>query len=1035
MFPADRYVIRPATGEDEHHRGPVGLTMTAAARVVVCAVVALAVLVVAAPAGAATSTVNFDDLAVNTRVSTEYQSSHGVTFPDVPGRRPVIKSFPGNAHSGDHVGVYYCEGLPGCGEDFSNPLLRAGLTKSATSVSAYVGYWEIPGYPNPGDSFKARIRAYNSNNELVAESQYVRVTAGAALSGQVTATAPPGQRIDYFDVTADDPNDLAGGKLLAIDDVSITTPDAPLPADFTLNEGETVVDVLTGTSVDVPVDLNRINGSNGNVTFSVAGLPTGMTASFDPNQVAGTGTRTTLTLSAAEGAAHSDQYSEITITATPADAEAGGAPRTIKKRVRIRENCERTIRADYLDARSEGCLVRRNRHYEATNTTVRVNGLVIRPADDSRPTLVVDPRNQTVRGREITMPFRVSIASDPEVPVYAGPINWDYSGTQDGPRPIAGFESDQLNLKGLRVTAVSAAFQKSGKTNLTPAFKLGFWPFNYFGAITTSATFTTSNDGGADFSGLTLKLPKVNVLALELKDVEVKWKEGNTWSGAAKVVLRFGRTYEVGAGFGLKNGEFDFLRGSVGGLNQPIGPAIFLQRIGFEVQRSPLALIGSIGLTGGPEVAGVRAVSVNGNLKAVLADPWIAEISGDAKVADRFELGSAFVRYSSTGLFEFGAKANWSLWRLGLNGNVAGWVDGLDAFNVEGSVSACLDVWGPDPCGSAIALLSSKGVAGCVGVYGYYVGAGATWDFDFDAFTGCDLTPYREVKPARASAAAGVLRHTTLPKGLPSAAWEVTAAGGPTGVTLTGPNGESVTVSRDTPVVQNDKFYAQLREDGTTFVLVDKPAAGRWTLSDDGTAPVTLVREGRGLPRPAARATVRGHGRSRVLSWNLRPIIGQRVTFAEVGKDVRNAITTTNAPRGSVRFRPADGPSGKRTIVAMVQQGGRPRDNLTAGSYRAPGMARPGKPRSLKLARRGSRIVVSWKPRPRGFRHALHFSLSDGTQKVHVVGPKRRSYTLKRVPRNARVTATVTGLTAANSKGPTARASIKPARRSRPAVR
>ena len=103
-------------------------------------------------------------------------------------------------------------------------------------------------------------------------------------------------------------------------------------------------------------------------------------------------------------------------------------------------------------------------------------------------------------------------------------------------------------------------------------------------------------------------------------------------------------------------------------------------------------------------------------------------------------------------------------------------------------------------------------------------GLGATWDFDFDAFTGCDLTPYRAVKPARA-AAVGALSQRTLPAGLPSAAWEVTADGGPTGVTLTGPNGETVTVSRAMPVVQNDKFYAQLRQDGTTFVLVDKPAA------------------------------------------------------------------------------------------------------------------------------------------------------------------------------------------------------------------
>jgi len=989
------------------------------------------VLVLAAPAGAATQSVNFDDLAPNTRVSNEYQPQ-GVTFPGDPGIRPVVKTFPGAAHSDGQVGVYTCEGLPGCGEGFQPPQLRGVLTTSATSVSAYVGFWVDPAFPNPGDSFQARIRAFNSDNELVGESPYVTVMSGAPLTQQVTATAPAGQRIDYFDVVGD-ANDGSGGKPLAVDDVSITTPDAPMPPDFTLNSGDTVVDVLTGTSVDVPVDLNRINGSNGDVSFSVKGLPTGMTASFNPNPVPGGGTRTTLTLTAAEGAAHSDQYSEITVTATPAGAGAGDKPRTTTKQVRIRENCARTIRADYLDARSEDCLVKRDDHYEATNTAVRVNGLVIRPADDSLPTLVVDPKNHTVKGREITMPFRVSVASNPEIPIYAGPLNWDFStGDGDKPRSVAGFDiSGFKQLKGLPVTKADVSFLKSGKANITPTLKLGFWPFNYFGAITTSTTFTTSNDGGADFTGMSFKISKLDVLALQLKDVELKWKEGNTWSGSATAVLNFGRKYEVSAGFGLKNGEFDFIRGAVGGINQPIATGVFLQRIGFEVQRSPLALIGSIGLSGGPQVAGVAAVTVDGQLKAVLADPWIAEISGKAKVANRFELGSAFVRYSSTGLFEFGAEAKFDLWRLGLSGKVDGWVDGLDAFNVEGSLNACLDVWGPDPCGRAIALLSSKGVAGCVGVYGYYVGAGATWDFDFDAFTGCDLKAYREVKPARVRAAGAALRRTTLPSGLPSAAWEVSAVDGPTGVTLTGPKGESVTVSRDKPVVQNDKFYAQLREDGTTFVLVDKPSAGRWTLDDDGAAKVTRVREGRGLPDTAPRAVVRGRGRSRVLSWKLKPISGQRVTFVEEGKDVHNAITTTNAPRGSVRFRPADGSAGKRRIIAMVQQGGQPRHNLTAGSYRAPGMAKPGKPRKLKIKRSGSRLVVTWQPNPRGFRHALYFSLTDGTEQVQVVGPKRRSFTLKSVPRNVRATVRVTGLTAANAKGPSARASLKQAGRAR----
>ena len=58
--------------------------------------------------------------------------------------------------------------------------------------------------------------------------------------------------------------------------------------------------------------------------------------------------------------------------------------------------------------------------------------------------------------------------------------------------------------------------------------------------------------------------------ALELRDVELHWEEGGTWSGGAKVVLNFSHKYTIGAGFGIKNGDFDFLRGSISGLNVDI---------------------------------------------------------------------------------------------------------------------------------------------------------------------------------------------------------------------------------------------------------------------------------------------------------------------------------------------------------------------------------------------------------------------------------------------------------------------------------
>jgi hypothetical protein len=1009
-------------------------------RAAVCAAAVAAALVSAAPAGATTRTVTFDDPSTpdGTRVFEQYKASTGVTFPDFEQSRPYVRSVGTKAHSGDRVGVYDCTGLPACGEGFSTPRLIGQLSDSVNSVSAYVGYFDFGADPTPSN-VRIRIRAYNATTGHVADSAYVTATRGGSFDQLVTVTSPAGRTIDSFEITADDPADPDdAGKPIGFDDLSITIDDAapPPPPNYTLNQGQTIVDVLTGTSVDVPIDINRINGSNGDISFAVSGLPAGMTASFNPNPVTGGGTQTVMTLSADAGAAHSDQYSEITVTATPTSPGAGPTARSITKQVRIRENCTRTLRFDFVDARSNECMRKSGDAYTSTNAEVRINGLIVKPVDDSMPTLVIDPKKQTIESKEITQPFAVLIDADVDIPIYAGPISWDFS-PGDPPKPpkeprkVVHYDASKIKkLKGIPVTGLDVSFLQSGKAKITPTLSLTFWPFkSLFGGITANTQFTTDNDNGADFTGLEVKVGSVNAVAIELKDIQFKWSTGDNWFGSAKVVLKFAKSLTVGAGFGIKNGDFDRLQGSVGNLNVSIGPGVFLQSIGFDVQRTPaLTLIGTVGFSGGPSVAGKKAVTVNGALKAILADPFVIEVSGNAFLGEKFKLGEAFVRYSTTGLFEFGAKAEFSIWRLSLDGRVDGWVDGFDAFNVEGRLDACLDVWGPNPCGSARAIFSSIGIAGCVGAYGYWVGAGATWDLDFDAFTGCDLSPYREKKPSRKLHAAAAPTTTVLPKGLPSAAWEVKGDGtvpGP-GVTLMGPKGEAVSVTPDLPFVQNDKFRAELRDDGTAFVLVNKPAAGAWTLSDDGRVPVTLVRIARGLPNPSASVRVTGRGRSRVLTWSLRKIQGQKVTFAEIGKDVRSVIVdSTTRSHGSVRFRPADGPAGKRSIVALVEQDGNPRATLTAGSYRAPGMLKPGKPRALKVKRSGSRLVVTWRPNPSGFRHAVYLQLTDRRRIVKVLAAKRRSLTLKGVSSKVGAKVQVLGLTAGNGKGPSATASIK----------
>jgi hypothetical protein len=73
--------------------------------------------------------------------------------------------------------------------------------------------------------------------------------------------------------------------------------------------------------------------------------------------------------------------------------------------------------------------------------------------------------------------------------------------------------------------------------------------------------------------------------------------------------------------------------------------------------------------------------------------------------------------------------------------------------------------------------------------------------------------------------------------------------------------------------------------------------------------------------------------------------------------------------------------------------------------------------------------VVSWRPRPAGFRHAVYFRLSDGRRIVRIVGAKRRRVVLNGVPRRVSARVKVIGLGNANGKGPPARVTVKRRRR------
>ncbi|HEU4389441.1 MAG TPA: hypothetical protein VFV34_16675, partial [Blastocatellia bacterium] len=109
-----------------------------------------------------------------------------------------------------------------------------------------------------------------------------------------------------------------GGGLTRVTPISLTI-NAPTP-DFSLSASPASLTVNQGASGTSTVSVTRLNGFTSSVAFSATGLPTGVTASFNPTST--TGTSTVVTLSASSTATAGP--ATVMITGT-----GGGLTRTV----------------------------------------------------------------------------------------------------------------------------------------------------------------------------------------------------------------------------------------------------------------------------------------------------------------------------------------------------------------------------------------------------------------------------------------------------------------------------------------------------------------------------------------------------------------------------------------------------------------------------------------------------------------------------------------------------------------------------------
>jgi hypothetical protein len=194
-------------------------------------------------------------------------------------------------------------------------------------------------------------------------------------------------------------------------------------------------------------------------------------------------------------------------------------------------------------------------------------------------------------------------------------------------------------------------------------------------------------------------------------------------------------------------------------------------------------------------------------------------------------------------------------------------------------------------------------------------------------------------------------------------------------------------------LVEGSHMIATNPEDNTTSIMVAKPAAGEWKIEPHaGSAAITEVDRAYAEPEPTLVGGVGGKGYKRTFGYAYSPNPGQTITFVEKGKRTAHVLGVARAGRckekagderravacGQLRFTPARGGAGKRDIVAVFEQDGRPRGEQVIASYVAPNDRLPGRPRLLRARRAGSAVMVRWASVPGASGYTATVTTSDG---------------------------------------------------------
>ncbi|HLH65373.1 MAG TPA: hypothetical protein VKV27_06690 [Solirubrobacteraceae bacterium] len=424
-------------------------------------------------------------------------------------------------------------------------------------------------------------------------------------------------------------------------------------------------------------------------------------------------------------------------------------------------------------------------------------------------------------------------------------------------------------------------------------------------------------------------------------------------------------------------------------------------------------------------------------------------------------LGGAYLAYIDPGYFEFGGHMCLGSDPSGSNSSCAfpelpfyvsaSVLGALDAqskdFNIQGGLTACADFPWPinTQCLSLQGLVSNEGIGACVSGGNRQpdphkppqggVGFRYQWGGSFVPFIAdCDLGPIfvdvyaQSGLRARADATGVGVR---LRAHLPVAEVIVRGRGGAPLLAISGPGGQHLQdQSASHPAVSTPIVISPLPALGETVIALNHPRGGVWRVSAlPGSAPITEVEHLDGLAPASVSARVLGRGRARTLIYRIRPRPGQRVSFFERAGQVWHLIGSARSSSGRIGFQAADGPGGRRLIVAIISLGGVPSQRLVVASFTAPPREAPARPQRLRLRRRGASVVISWAAVRGAQRYLIDVALSDGRRLAFIEPAHTHALRIGAVSGQLTARVTLRALGLADVPGPSAAAGLAAASR------